>query len=288
MSTADEETSQELEEDGRIVVAVYRNSEDDRLYRVYFADATFLEIAGMEAIWEEGHAPDEGEEVEPGETGWEACLWRDLPWRVRERVRTTLEDAMRPLGEELARDLLSHPYEEQLRLAVERSDLHEWSLAHVILEKSQAAAPSDPQKAAEFARVAERLTHFFPGYKPERVFELRARCLAHLASAFRILGEFQSAEEAFREGLLSLDQGGEEFGLVRAEILSLRASYLRDLRRLDEALELLKEARWLYEGEGATSHVVRVLEEQAKILEELDDPEGAWGLLQEARRVMGT
>lgn len=282
-----EEISQELEEDARVVVAVYRNSEDDSFYRVYFADATYLEIAGPEFRWEEGLAPDEGEEVEPGETGWEACDWQDLPWWVRERVRTSLEDCLRPFGEELARDLLSHPYEEQLRLVAERSDLHEWSLAHVLVEKSQAAALSDPRRAVELARVAERLTHFFPGYKPERVFELRAQSLAHLANASRIQGDFRSAEEAFREALFSLDQARDgASSLVRAEILSLRASYLRNLRRFDEALELLREARRLYEEERAAPHLARVLEEQARIFEDQDNPEGAWELLQEAERIL--
>jgi tetratricopeptide (TPR) repeat protein len=276
------ESDQELEEDGRTVVAAYRNSEDDRLHRIYFADATYLEIAGQEVLWEQGHAPEEGE-VEPD---WQVCDWQALPWRVREQVRACLEDAMRPHGERLAQDLLSHPYEEQCRLAAERPEFHEWSLAFAFLEKSQTVVDADPRKAVEFARVAERLTHFFSGYDSARVFELRARCWAHAANALRIAGERKGAEEAFREADLCLAQGGSaDLRLVRAEILSLRASLLRDLRHFPEALALLKEARDLYEEEGASSRIVQVLQEQATLLEDMGDAEGAWKALREAERV---
>lgn len=263
-----EAASQELEEDGRTVVASYRSTEDDRLYRIDFADGSYLEVMGLEVRCEESDG-----DMEPAEDGWEACGWQAIPWRVREQVRLFLEEAMRLSGEELARDLLAHPVEEQLRLVEERPDFHCWSLAHVLLEKSRASALSDSRKATDLARVAERLTHFFLGYDPARVSEMRALCLAHRANGLRAAGEAQEADDAFRDVVATLDQSsGQVSPLVRAEILSLRSLYLRSLRRFEEALGLLREAQELYAEEGAFPLIARLLEEQETIREEMGDP----------------
>jgi tetratricopeptide (TPR) repeat protein len=264
-----EAIAQEEEEDQRMVLAAFRNSEDGRLFRAYFMDGTYLAIDGSEAQWSKGWPPEEGEEVEPGETGWEAASWNDLPWEVRERVRLTLEDSIAPYGEGLAEELLRHSYEEQLRLIEVRPDLHEWSLAQVLFKKSREEVLTDPRSAVGLGKVATHLTSFFHGYTPELVVELRARILAHLGNALRVLGELTAAEEAFREAREWLAACGSHAPrATEAEILALQAALFRDERRFDDALQALQAARGLYEAEGALPLAAQVLREQRNILEE--------------------
>lgn len=287
MSDLETEARQELEEDERTILSVYRNIRDESLFRVYFMDATYLEITGSLIAWAEGFPPADDEEVEPGEAGWEPADWPSLPWDVRDWVQQEIEALLSAAGEELAKDLLSHSLTDQLHLVAERSDLHEWSLAHVLLEHSRRAVLADPKTAADLIEVALHLVRHFDGYDPARVRELRARLFAHRANALRVLGEFRSAGESFRKAdacLLDADHGMPE--TVWAEILSLHASLLREERRFDEARQALAEARALYEREGARPLVARVILKLAKTLEEEGEIEEALRLLAEAEPML--
>jgi hypothetical protein len=283
--------SREEEEDGRAIDAILRKTEYDRFYRLYFMDGTYLEIereiAGWSFLWEEGFPPEKGEEVEPGETGWEEAAWLELPWEVREEVRRCLEDWTAPNGEPLAEELLRHPYEEQLRLVRERSDLHEWSLAEILLRKGRDALASDPRRAVGLLTVAERLTHFLDEYTEEWVAELRARVLSHVGNTLRVLGECRRAEEALREASTCLaGASGLTTKVTEAEILAHQALLFRDEQRLDEALQALQAARGLYGEEGAAPHVAGVLIEEAAVHGERGERVEAFALLREAKSLL--
>jgi tetratricopeptide (TPR) repeat protein len=170
--------------------------------------------------------------------------------------------------------------EEQVRLIEEEESLHSWGLCQLLLKKSIEAAFGDPALAIRLANLAVRASaHLGEVYDPHWVMDLRARALAYLGNARRVLGEFQSAEDAFRkaEGWLRESRTGNP--LVEAEILSLKASLRRDQRRFREALEQVERALALYRENGNENGAGKTLLSKAKILEEMGNLDQAIELL---------
>lgn len=168
---------------------------------------------------------------------------------------------------ELYETLAGLPFAEQLVRVEEDETLHQWGLCQLLLAKSMDSVFADPTKSFELAELATRITRFLgDAYDPHWVLDLRARALAHVANALRILGELCGAEAYFRsaEDCLATSLSGNT--LVQAEILDFRSSLLRDQRRWEEALALCKEASELYETNGDRIGVARSLIQKARIL----------------------
>jgi tetratricopeptide (TPR) repeat protein len=184
---------------------------------------------------------------------------------------------------ELWARLAGHPYPEQLREVEEREDLHAWGLCQLLLQKSREATFSDPSHGVELANLALRVVrHLGKAYDPNWVTDLRARCFAHLGNARRVLGELRSAEDAFVKAEDCLARSTSGNVEVRAEVLDLKSSLRRAQRRLDEALVLANEGRFIHEDLGDRRGIGKSLVQQAKILEEMDDLSHAIDLLQRA------
>ncbi|HEV8580655.1 MAG TPA: hypothetical protein VGX68_16440 [Thermoanaerobaculia bacterium] len=174
-------------------------------------------------------------------------------------------------------------YSEQIRAIERDEDLHAWGLCQLLLTKSREAVFTDPLKAVELANLALRVVrHLGVAYDPSWIMDLRARCFAHLGNARRVLGELRSAEDAFvkAEGCLSRSTTGN--AEIRAEILDLKSSLRRAQRRLEEALELVEEALFLYREADVRRGIGKSLLKKAGILEENGDLSEAIELLQEA------
>ncbi len=172
--------------------------------------------------------------------------------------------------------LEGRPYEEQLRLIEEEESLHTWGLCQLLLKKSIEAAFENPALAISFANLAVRAAaHLGEAYDPNWVFDLRARALAHLGNARRVLGELKSAEDAFQkaESWLAASRTGN--ALVKAEIRVLKGSLLRAQRRFGEALALVDSALDLYRDQGDSRGIGKAFLAKAKLLEE-------WGRLDQA------
>ena len=181
---------------------------------------------------------------------------------------------------ELWARLAERPYAEQLREVEEREDLHAWGLCQLLLQKSREATFSDPTRGVELANLALRVVrHLGTAYDPNWVMDLRARCFAHLGNARRVLGELRSTEDAFVKAEDCLARSTSGNVEVQAEILDLKSSLRRAQRRLDEALDLIDRALFLYREVGEEHGIAKSLLQRAKILEESGDLAGAVDLL---------
>lgn len=184
---------------------------------------------------------------------------------------------------ELFDRLRALPFDEQLSLVRDDEDFHSWSLCQLLLKESLKAAFDDPAQAINMAELAVKVSQSLDdAYDPHWVFDLRAKACAYLGNARRVLGEFRSAETAFREadGFLAESMTGNAF--VEAEVQYLKATLRREQRRFEESVQLLDRAVSLYQ-EVEDSHCVgRTLLKKAKVLEESGQLDAAIELLPQA------
>jgi len=180
---------------------------------------------------------------------------------------------------ELFAALKDLPFDEQLALVLDDEGFQTWGLCQLLLRQSLEAGFEDAAKAINYAELAVKISlHLEETYDPHWVLDLRARAQAHLGNARRVLGEFRSAEKAFREAerFLSKSMTGNE--IVRAEVLHLKASFRSAQRLFPEALALVDQALAIYRDHD-DSHGSSVSLLKAKILEDGEDLEGAIRIL---------
>lgn len=117
----------------------------------------------------------------------------------------------------------------------------QWGIAQHLLAASRELWCSDPELAHEHAVVAVEVADRVDAktYHPLWVADLRAKAHAYLANAFRILGEFQSAEREFVTAEILVNRGTGR-GRARALVFALKSSLLLDQRRHVEAGLLLE------------------------------------------------
>jgi tetratricopeptide (TPR) repeat protein len=160
-------------------------------------------------------------------------------------------------------------YEEQVKQVEEDVELQAWGLCQLLLKKSLEAGFEDPTTAVNLANLAVKIScRLGDVYHPEWVQDLRARALAFLGNARRVLGELRSADDAFRSADYHLEQGTGDPRL-QAEILDFHSSLRRAQRRLGEALTLSESALSLYRASGNVRGTAISLLKKAKILEEM-------------------
>lgn len=117
--------------------------------------------------------------------------------------------------------------------------------------------------------------------------ELRAYALAHLANACRVAGDLRAAEEAFAAAEALWRPAYQNMGNVldyEARYLALLASLRRAQRRFPEALQLLDQA---LAADPPPPLLARILINKAKLFEELGEIDEAIDLLNEARSKAG-
>jgi tetratricopeptide (TPR) repeat protein len=177
--------------------------------------------------------------------------------------------------------LEQHPFDEQLELIEERDEFHAWGLCHFLLTKSQQAVFEEPERATDYAELADRVAdHLGPVYDVNWILDLRTQIFSHLGNARRVLGELRSAEAAFRKAELCASKSTTGNSLVVADLFDLKSSLRRAQRRLAEALDLVSRALSLYEREGHRPGIAKALLHKAKLYEEMADLEQAIDLLQ--------
>jgi tetratricopeptide (TPR) repeat protein len=149
------------------------------------------------------------------------------------------------------------PLNPQLRFGVVEADksFHMWGLYDRLLEASRWYIRTEPAEAVDIVRlaifVAERLNTEEIGN--ERVADLRAHAWAALGNARRLASDFEGARRAFNEAWKILEDGTGD-PAEEGRILSLEASYMKDIGEfelaesaLEEALEQFKKTRDLHE-----------------------------------------
>jgi tetratricopeptide (TPR) repeat protein len=179
------------------------------------------------------------------------------------------------------------PYDQQLRQVEEDGGLQTWALCRLLLRKSLEATLHRPDLAVQLAFLAVKVTaHLGEAYHRDWVMDLRALAFAYLGNARRVVGELQSAADAFHEAHSHLRRSGSGNPRVEAEILDLEASLLREERRFGEALELLKRVIATYTSEDPEVQDLHLagqaLVKKANTLEQMGDVEQAIAVLREA------
>jgi tetratricopeptide (TPR) repeat protein len=179
------------------------------------------------------------------------------------------------------------PYDQQLRQIEEDGALQTWALCRLLLRKSLEAASHRPDLAVQLAVLAVKIAaHLGDAYDRDWVTDLHALALACLGNGRRVLGEHQSADDAFYEAHSHLRHGGTGNPRVEAEVLDLESSLRRDERRFAAALELLDRVIETYSGEDPEVRDLHLagqaLVNKAILLQEMGDVERAIQVLREA------
>lgn len=127
-----------------------------------------------------------------------------------------------------------------------------WGLYHRLIEASRWYLYRDPAEAVEICHlavlVAERLSPSILGEK--RSADLRAAASAALGNTKRVAGDFEGARRAFNQAWRILEEHGTNDPEERAAILSLEASYMKDIGEFETAEAALEEALELYQAVG--------------------------------------
>jgi tetratricopeptide (TPR) repeat protein len=183
---------------------------------------------------------------------------------------------------ELFGELANLSFARQVQKVEEDERLHHWGLCQVLLRKSTEALADEPALALCYAELATRISRqLSAAYDIQWVLDLRARALAYIGNAQRVLGEVHSADVTLRlaEDTLALSSSGNN--KVQAEVLAFKASLRRDQRLFADSLALSERALALFREVGDASGVAKSLIQRAKTLDESGDLESAIFFLRE-------
>jgi len=180
-------------------------------------------------------------------------------------------------------ELLEHPPERREMLMRHHSRFQTWGLLEHLVERVREQTFQSPPAAMSLARLALELAGCLDAdyYGAERIDDLRGRIWGFTGNARRVASDLAGAEQAFATAAGFLRTGTGD-PLERALLLDLRASLLRDQRRLDAAKHLLLRALRIYRDVGETHRAGRVLINLSTLHEHAGTPELAIPVLQEA------
>jgi tetratricopeptide (TPR) repeat protein len=156
--------------------------------------------------------------------------------------------------------LLAHPSERRVLTVENDRRFHTWSLCELLVDRALAARPGGTEPGEELGRlalrVADRLDVETCGL--QRIADLKARAWASIANDRRVRFDLRGAREAMAKAFAHLRQGTGD-PVERAMLLELKASLLRALRRLDQAMKLLQRAFSIFREHGDDHRAGRVL-----------------------------
>ena len=170
--------------------------------------------------------------------------------RIHSRLASGGLEALRrepPSPQRLYAELLSHEAVEGLIQVHSTRRYASLALCELLLQKSSALAIDDPERARKSAdlavRVAEQLD--LDLYGSPIVQDVRAMAWAYLAESRRVRAEVQLAESSMAQAERLMEQGSGD-PLVRAELLTLKASLAGYCGRFEEAIRILNRAASIY------------------------------------------
>jgi tetratricopeptide (TPR) repeat protein len=190
------------------------------------------------------------------------------------------ERAMAPM---LLAELLRQPQERREILLHNGHRFETWGLLELLMERIREEGFEDTSKGGALARLALDLCDQLDSerYGGERIDDLRARIWGQIGNLRRIECDFRGAEEAFNTAAAHLRNGTGDL-MERAVLLDLRASLLRELRRFDEAVRLLRRAQRIFLLYGETHRAGKVLVKMSTLYEHAARPEEAIPVLYKA------
>jgi tetratricopeptide (TPR) repeat protein len=172
---------------------------------------------------------------------------------------------------------LLKPMSPQARLVLVESDprFHTFGLYNCLLEVSRWYSRREPAEAVDVVRlailVAERLDPALIGDK--LVADLQAAAWGALGNAKRIASDFEGARRAFNEAWRILENGTGD-PIEEARLLSLEASYIKDIGEFETAESALEEAFQLYQKAGDTHGQGRILFQMGDVIGYVDPERG--------------
>jgi tetratricopeptide (TPR) repeat protein len=226
-----------------------------------------------------------GRRQEPPPSG----AYSELAARYAESLRRLgLEiDALRGRARDLVVHLLRHPAERWRLLVASQDQYRTYPIAMELLAECRRGWSDDPSRSEALAElaldVADRLDP--EAHPADLVNDLRAEAWAYIANCRRIRSDLRSVAEAFDLAETFLRQGSGD-PLDHATVLDLRASFLIDQRRFDEAEALLDRLVRLYQEADQPHREGRALIKLAKLRREQGRPEEAIPLLERAARLI--
>ena len=182
------------------------------------------------------------------------------------------------------------PLTSQLRFSTVESDprFHTFGLYSRLLEASRWYRRTEPEETVDIIRlaivVAERLDPATLG--EERIAELRAAAWAALGNAKRIAEDFEGARRAFNEAWRLLESGTGD-PAEEAHLISLEASYMKDIGEFELAESSLEEAFEIYQRAGDLHQQGRILIKMGEIIGHIH-PERGIAHLQKALALIDT
>ena len=196
---------------------------------------------------------------------------------------------------ELWAELKHYGFQEQYHLIRVHRRFVSWGLCELLCQESLRLTTIDPGRAVEFAELSVLVSDLLKEKEEEldgarRLYQLRGYAWAHDGNARRVLGDLRSADESFSIAEAWWEAGEEGIGDAlgyEPVLLDLKASLRITQRRFQEALSLLDRLFRLHTDAGRPEHqdahlAGRALVRKALALSEMEEPEFAIGLLQEA------
>ncbi len=180
-------------------------------------------------------------------------------------------------------ELEKQPPERRALLVENASRFNTYGLAELLLTECRRIWPDDPARAEELAELALTVTYRLERriHGPALLNDLKAEAWAYIANCRRIRSDLRSVSEAFEIAGAFHARGTGDPG-EEATLLDLKASYLRDQRRFEEALAAIDRVIEIHRRTGEAHLEGRALIKKATVCREMDRLEEAIVLLHEA------
>ncbi|HYO11737.1 MAG TPA: hypothetical protein VE685_00905 [Thermoanaerobaculia bacterium] len=200
-----------------------------------------------------------------------------LPRQAREEK---IAAARREAGE-LWERLKTATREDRRDLVVIFPEFRSWALALLVCDASVKAAAHKVDEALELADLALFIAERIPGDGRFRS-RLQGYAWAHLGNARRVGNDFDGADTAFVRAweLWRAGEGADPELLPEWRLLDLEASLRRAQHRFSEALDLLRRARCLCEGNDFAT--ARILLKVERVFDQMLDWQSGLASLAEA------
>lgn len=198
----------------------------------------------------------------------------DVTRRVAERLREAGLEIERERRAAPARwaELIKHPPQRRALMVANAERFQSFGLAEYLLVSCRRDWGEDPGRAEELAELALAVIHQLDRrlHGTALLNDLKAEAWAYIANCRRIRSDLQSVSEAFdiAEDYHSRGTGDPA---EEAALLDLKASYLRDQRRFDDAARTLERVIANYRTAGDAHHEGRALLKRGKLLREMGD-----------------
>ncbi len=180
-------------------------------------------------------------------------------------------------------ELESQPPARRTLLVENASRFQTYGLTELLLGECRRIWSEDPARAEELAELALAVTYRLERriHGPALLNDLKAEAWAYVANCRRIRSDLRSVSEAF-EIADEFHSRGTGDPSEEATLLDLKASYLRDQRRFEEAIAAIDRVIEIHRRTGEAHQEGRALIKKAMVFREMDRLEEAIGLLHDA------